>query len=121
MNTIESWITACRLIFKNIYFEESLEEFLNDISLYQYEYDEKRWEFKKTPTHDWTSHYADALRYLATVMHHLMKTPITQWKQDSIQWNPYNKTVEEEYKTLDEIIFADDEVKEIEFDDNIYN
>jgi len=73
MNTIESGINACRLIFKHIYFDESLEEFLNDISLYHYEYDDKRWEFKKTPEHDWTSHYADALRYLAVIMHHLMR------------------------------------------------
>mgnify|MGYP003677486251 FL=1 len=48
MNTIESWITACRLIFKNLYIDEDLEDFLNDISLYQYEYDEKRGEFKKS-------------------------------------------------------------------------
>tara|TARA_R110000772_G_scaffold267284_1_gene390948 strand:- start:10 stop:270 length:261 start_codon:yes stop_codon:yes gene_type:complete len=78
MSTIESGINACRLIFKHLYFDEDLEEFLNDISLYQYEYDEKRGEFKKSPTHDWTSHYADALRYLAVIMHHLMKTPISQ-------------------------------------------
>lgn len=121
MNTIESWITACRLIFKNLYIDEDLEDFLNDISLYQYEYDEKRWEFKKTPTHDWTSHYADALRYLAVIMHHLMKTPIVQWEQNKLEANPYNKTVSNEEKTLDEIIFADDEEVEIEFNDDVYN
>ena len=120
MNTIESWITACRLIFKNLYIDEELEDFLNDISLYQYEYDDKRGEFKKTPTHDWTSHYSDALRYLAVIMHHLMRTPIIQWEQNKLETNPYNNTRDKEDMTLDEIIFSDDEEIE-EFNDNVYN
>jgi hypothetical protein len=33
--------------------------------MYRREYDEKRQEFKQHPLHDWTSHYADALRYFA--------------------------------------------------------
>lgn len=119
MSTIESGINACRLIFKHLYFNEDLEEFLNDISLYQYEYDEKRGEFKKSPTHDWTSHYADALRYLAVIMHHLMKTPISQWEQDKLESNPYSNVTNEEDMTLDEIIFSDDE-EEDEFEDNPY-
>jgi phage terminase large subunit len=33
---------------------------------YGYEWDEERAIFKKTPRHDWTSHFADAARYAAT-------------------------------------------------------
>jgi hypothetical protein len=32
---------------------------------YHREWDEKRQTFKDAPTHDWTSDYADSLRYLA--------------------------------------------------------
>jgi hypothetical protein len=35
------------------------------LRMYRREYDEKRQEFKPHPLHDWTSHYADALRYFA--------------------------------------------------------
>jgi hypothetical protein len=124
MNTIESWITSCRLIFKSLYFDEWLEDFLNDISLYQYEYDENRGEFKKTPKHDWTSHYADALRYLATIVYHLMKTPIIQWEQDELEFNPYSK-VNEKGQTSDdidkEILWEEeDEGFELILDDNVY-
>ena len=73
MNTIESGINAGRIIFKNLYINEELEDFLNDLSLYQYEYDDSRAEFKKTPKHDWTSHYADSYRYLATIFEHIIK------------------------------------------------
>ena len=33
--------------------------------MYRREWDEKRKEFRVRPLHDWTSHYADALRYFA--------------------------------------------------------
>ena len=82
MNTIESGINAGRLIFKNLYINEELEDFINDISLYQYEYDESRAEFKKTPKHDWTSHYADSYRYLATIFEHLIKTEVIPDKEN---------------------------------------
>lgn len=95
-NTIESGINAWRLIFKNIWIEESLEDFINDISLYQYEWDDTKWEFKKIPKHDWTSHYADAFRYLATIFEYLIRTPISQDKEE---------------KEID-IIFDDDEEEE---------
>jgi phage terminase large subunit len=35
------------------------------LRMYRREYDEKRQEFRQHPLHDWTSHYADALRYFA--------------------------------------------------------
>jgi hypothetical protein len=42
LNSVESWINAWRMILKHLWIDESLEEFINDISLYQYEFDEKR-------------------------------------------------------------------------------
>ena len=121
INSIESWINAWRLIFKKVWINEDLEDFINDLSLYQYEYDEKRAEFTRKPRHDWTSHYADTYRYMATIFEHLIKTPIEQWEQDKIEFNPYNNKKSNEDKTLDEIIFWEDEV-EFTFDlkDNVY-
>lgn len=101
MNTIESWINAWRLIFKNVWINEELEEFINDISLYQYEYDDLRQEFKRTPKHDWTSHYADTYRYLATIFEHLTK----------------EKTIEVVEENNDPFwIFEEDNVDELEID-----
>jgi hypothetical protein len=51
---------------------------------------------------------------------HLIRTPINQEKQVELEFNPYNKTISNEEKTLDEIIFADDEEIEIEFNDDVY-
>ena len=95
MNTIESGINATRLIFKNLWIEEWLDEFINNISLYQYELDEKLWIYKKQPKHDFTSHDADALRYLSTVYEHIIKTPTRE------------EPVEEMHE-MDLLIFEDD-------------
>ena len=38
---------------------------VNALTQYQYEWDDKSGMFKRTPKHDWTSHFADAFRYLA--------------------------------------------------------
>jgi hypothetical protein len=87
MNSIESWINAWRLIFKNIFINDELEDLINDLSLYQYEWDENRWEFTKTPKHDWTSHYADAFRYLATIFEYITKETIIELVLDDT--DPY--------------------------------
>ncbi len=78
MNTIESWISAWRLIFKYLYIDDDLEDFINNLSLYQYEYDDKLWEFKKSPKHDFTSHDADWFRYMATIYRALTTSPKPQ-------------------------------------------
>ena len=83
-NTIESWISAVRYIFKNLWIDDSLHEFLNNISLYQYEYDDKLGQFKDKPKHDFTSHDADTLRYLATI-YRALTTPIQKggvWRRN---------------------------------------
>jgi hypothetical protein len=38
---------------------------LDALACYKYEYDENRKVYKKTPLHDWSSHTADAARYMA--------------------------------------------------------
>lgn len=99
MNTIESGINAARLIFKNLWIEESLDWFINNVSLYQYELDEKLGIYKKQPKHDFTSHDADSLRYMATVYEHIIKIP---------SMSP----IEEDMHEMDLLIFEDDEPDE---------
>lgn len=77
-DSIESWINAWRMIFKTLWINEDLIDFLNDLSLYQYEYDDKIWDFKKSPKHDFTSHYADAFRYLAVTYNKLTRKEFNQ-------------------------------------------
>ena len=74
-NTIESWISAWRLIFKYLWIDDDLEEFINNLWLYQYEYDDNLGEFKKNPKHDFTSHDADWFRYMATI-YRALTTPV---------------------------------------------
>jgi len=64
--SIEDGINAVRLRFNNLWIdEESNAEFLHCISLYRKEWDDKKGEFRLKPLHDFTSHFADALRYWA--------------------------------------------------------
>ena len=99
MNTIESGINATRMIFKYLWIEESLDEYLNNLSLYQYEMDEKLGILKKQPKHDFTSHDADATRYMSTVYEHIIKAPKSE-------------TAREELEGMDLLIFGDDEPDE---------
>ena len=106
MNSIESGIDAGRLIFDKVWIEESLEDFINNLSLYQYEWDDKLWQFKKSPIHDFTSHDADTFRYMATIYQMLTKvSPIDEVKDplEDPLW-----------------IFKDDEIDEVEINFSPY-
>jgi hypothetical protein len=41
------------------------EDFYEAVKQYRYDWDNDKLIFKKTPLHDWTSHFADMLRYAA--------------------------------------------------------
>ena len=59
-------INAVRMFFSKCWFDmERCKQGLNALANYHKEYDEKRKEYKNTPYHDWSSHAADAFRYLA--------------------------------------------------------
>jgi len=66
--SVEDGIHAGKLMFDRLWIDEGkCGAFLDSISQYKYEWDEKRGMFKDTPLHDWTSHHADQLRYAAVV------------------------------------------------------
>jgi len=61
---VQEGINATRMKMSTLWIDEkNNEKFLRAITQYQREWDEKRGMFKEQPLHDWTSHFADALRY----------------------------------------------------------
>lgn len=58
-------INAAKLLLNKLYIDENLEHFLDCISQYHHDWDDKLGRFKDKPTHDWSSHAADMLRYFA--------------------------------------------------------
>ncbi len=64
----EIGIERVRLMFPKLYIdEEHAQQAYNAFLNYRHEWDEQLLKFKDIAVHDWSSHYADALRYLATV------------------------------------------------------
>jgi hypothetical protein len=63
---IADGIQAVRMLLPNCYFDKvKFAQGIEAQRMYRREYDEKRQEFRVNPLHDWTSHYADAIRYFA--------------------------------------------------------
>jgi hypothetical protein len=59
-------INAARVSFSQLWFDEmNCRQGLEALRQYRAEFDEKSKVFKNNPRHDWTSHAADAFRYLA--------------------------------------------------------
>lgn len=64
--TIESSIEVTRGLFNRFFFDESkCDHLIRCLQQYHYEYDDNTKRFKDRPMHDWSSHFADSLRYLA--------------------------------------------------------
>jgi hypothetical protein len=62
----EDGIQAVRMLLPTCWFDKvTCAPGIEALRMYRREYDEKRQEFRTRPLHDWTSHYADALRYFA--------------------------------------------------------
>ena len=62
-------IQAARwMIQKGVLFHPRVVEGLEALRQYHYEYDEEKKIFSNKPAHDWSSHVADAFRYLACVV-----------------------------------------------------
>jgi hypothetical protein len=66
--SVEDGIQKVRLMFPRLYINEPLcEQPLNAWLNYHKEWDEQKLMFSKDAVHDWSSHFADTLRYLAIV------------------------------------------------------
>jgi phage terminase large subunit len=59
-------IQAVRMLLPTCWFDKNkCKDGIEALRMYRREYDDKRQEFRVNPLHDWTSHYADAIRYFA--------------------------------------------------------
>jgi phage terminase large subunit len=63
--SVDDGIQAVRRLLPNCYFHPKTKQGLDALRNYRREYDEKRNVFYDKPLHDWSSHAADAFRYLA--------------------------------------------------------
>ena len=65
-HTVMDGINSARVSFARCWFDAiKCKQGLEALRQYRAEYDEKLKTLKNTPRHDWTSHTADAFRYLA--------------------------------------------------------
>lgn len=63
---VDDGINAARVLLPSCWFDaEKCKQGIEALRQYRRAYDEKRRDFLPTPLHDWTSHGADAFRYLA--------------------------------------------------------
>lgn len=68
---IDDGINAVRIRFARLWIDEKkCEAFIDAISQYQKEWNDKMGTYKAKPLHDWTSHAADMLRYWAVTNVH---------------------------------------------------
>jgi hypothetical protein len=71
-------IQAVRRIIPRCWFDPKAKQGLDALRNYRRHYDEKRAVFHDRPLHDWSSHAADAFRYLATG---LDESPAEEWNK----------------------------------------
>lgn len=74
---VEDGISAVRLVLNRCWFDaDRCRRGIEALKQYRTEFDEQRKVFRDKPLHDWTSHGADAMRYLFTG---IKKTDKAQW------------------------------------------
>lgn len=75
MHRVEDGINAVRVFLPKCWFDkDKTARGLDCLKLYRSEYDEKLQTLKPRPVHDYTSHAADAFRYLAMTLDSVRKT-----------------------------------------------
>ena len=69
MHRIEDGINAVRMLLPRCWFDQAkCTRGLDALKLYRAEYDDNLQALRPRPVHDWTSHAADAFRYLALTL-----------------------------------------------------
>ena len=95
---IEDGIHASQMLLKRVWFDkENCKPLLEALRQYHRAYNERLRTFRKTPVHDWSSHAADAFRYLSTGI-----KENNVWKEQAPQkvaqstYDPFNTQGQEE-------------------------
>lgn len=84
---VEDGINAVRLLLPRCWFDETrCAQGLEALRMYRRDWDDKAQDFRPRPLHDWTSHAADAFRYLAVGLREtqLVCAPV----RAKSTWNP---------------------------------
>ena len=77
--SVQDGIQAVRMMMPNCWFDAAnCEHGLEALRQYQREYDDDKKAFRQSPRHDWTSHGADAFRYLAVAWKNEPKVVLPQ-------------------------------------------
>lgn len=77
MHRVEDGINAVRTIIPRCWFDaRKCARGIDALKLYRAEFDDKLQALKPRPVHDWTSHAADAFRYLAMTLDSMIRSPI---------------------------------------------
>lgn len=85
---IQDGINAARIRMNRLWIDEKkCERFIDAISQYRKEWNDKMGDYKATPLHDWTSHAADMLRYWAVTNVYAPDVEM-QWRVESNRTNP---------------------------------
>lgn len=84
---VEDGINAVRVMLPRCWFDaRKCDRGIEALKLYRTEYDDKLKAFRARPLHDWTSHAADALRYLAMAIDEAEFDPKAKLPQIETAW-----------------------------------
>ena len=104
-HTVIDGINAGRLTMKSTWFDATKCKFaLEALRQYRTEYDEKAKVFRNTPKHDWSSHCADAFRYLAMAWRELRDDKPPPKRPTEVLFTVDNTGVAKSNMTMNEII-----------------
>ena len=69
LSTVADGINAVRRLLPLCVFHPRCEEGVTALEQYRREWDDDKKAFRANAVHDWTSHFADSMRYLAQAFH----------------------------------------------------
>ena len=96
MHRVEDGINAVRTILPRCWFDaRKCVRGIDALKLYRSEFDDKLQALKPRPVHDWTSHAADAFRYMAMAWKE-MKPERPPAVQDLLRPRTLNELIEED-------------------------
>ncbi|RLA02482.1 MAG: hypothetical protein DRQ42_00570 [Gammaproteobacteria bacterium] len=101
---LQHGIDAARLVLPLCYFDQKADEGLEALRAYRRNYDAQTKSFAATPKHDWSSHSADAFRYLSLVVRTSLDIPDPDkvYKTAKVsQFKPKGFTLDELYADRD--------------------
>jgi phage terminase large subunit len=84
---LEDGIHALRMLFPRLWFDEvRAKPLLEALQHYRRSYNQKLQEFTSSPVHDWSSHCADAMRYLAVSLKPVKTDDARRSLQQQMEW-----------------------------------